>query len=332
MLGLDPTAYPRQAQDKYIVANRLHSHYDYHSDGSGVSLSSRLRPILNMRPKYVMPALDMGRGAPHQLNADLHLVDWMEAKGHKYDVITDEDLHFEGADLLSPYKVIVTGSHPEYWSEQMLDALEAYLANGGRIMYLGGNGFYWVTSFHPEAPHMAEVRRWRGSQAWQAAPGEYYQSTTGELGGLWRFRGRAPQRLLGVGFTAQGIDRNAPYTRQPDSFDPRAKFIFEGIGKDEKVGDFPSLVQQHGAGGFELDRLDFELGTPPHALLLATSRGYSDNVPACHRGGARLRRQAGRQHTPAGQVGHRLFRGTEGRRRLLRRLHQLVWLAVLQQL
>ena len=26
--------------------------YDLHSDGSGVCYSSRLRPILNMRPKY----------------------------------------------------------------------------------------------------------------------------------------------------------------------------------------------------------------------------------------------------------------------------------------
>ena len=38
-------------------------------------------------------------------------------------MITDEDLHWEGTGLLSPYRVIVTGSHPEYWSEQMLDAL-----------------------------------------------------------------------------------------------------------------------------------------------------------------------------------------------------------------
>ena len=51
----------------------------------------------------------------------------------------------------------------------------------------------------------------------------------GEPGGLWRFRGRAPQWLVGVGFTAQGFDRNSPYRRMPDSFDPRAAFIFEGI-------------------------------------------------------------------------------------------------------
>ena len=31
-----------------------------------------------------------------------------------YDVITDEDLHAEGLELLAPYRVLLTGSHPEY--------------------------------------------------------------------------------------------------------------------------------------------------------------------------------------------------------------------------
>ena len=69
----------------------------------------------------------------------------------------------------------------------------------------------------------------------------------------------------------------APYRRQTDSFDPRAAFIFEGIGKDELIGAFPSLVMNYGAGGFELDRVDYGLGTPHHTLLLATATGFSDS-------------------------------------------------------
>ena len=214
-------------------------------------------------------------------NADLHLVDWLEAKGFRYDVITDGDLHDEGEELLSPYKVVITGSHPEYWSEQMLDGLQDYLSRGGRLMYLGGNGFYWVTSVDPVGGHTLEVRRKDGTQMWEAAPGEYYHSTTGELGGLWRFRGRPPQKLAGVGFTSVSALRpepGRPFRRQPGSFNPRAAFIFEGIGPDEVIGDFPSLLVygDYGAGGFEIDRLDYRLGTPPHTLLLATASGYSD--------------------------------------------------------
>ena len=257
--------------------------YDLHSDGSGVCYSSCLRPIPGMRPKSGLILPDTGRVYPRHFSADLYLVDWMEAKGHQYDVITDEDLHHEGAELLAPYQVVVTGSHPEYWSRQMLDGLKSYLEKGGRLMYLGGNGFYWVTSMDPEHPHIIEVRRWGGTQAWEAAPGEYYHSTTGELGGLWRFRGRPPQMLGGVGFTAQGwtrsnrVGRNAPYRRQPGSFDPRASFIFEGVGPDEPIGDFESLGLGDGAAGDEIDRFDHALGTPAHALLLATASNFSDN-------------------------------------------------------
>ena len=259
--------------DRYIRENRLLSLYDSHADGSGVCYSSRLRPILNMRPRYYMRALS----CPHQFPADLHLIDWLEAKGHAYDVITDENLHAEGLDLLAPYKVIITGSHPEYWSGPMLDALESYLQNGGRLMYLGGNGFYWVTSFAPGRPHVVEVRRWGGTRSWQAKPGEYHHSTTGEPGGLWRDRGRTPQRLVGVGFTTQGFDNSAPYQRQPASFDPRAAFIFEGIGSEEAIGDFEALVLNYGAAGFELDRAERSLGTPSHALVVASSSGHSDS-------------------------------------------------------
>ncbi len=266
--------YPVTPHDRYIVKHRLLSLYDRHTDGSGVCYSSRLRPILNMRPKYTMPILGGGTGAPHQFNADLHLTDWMETKGYQFDVVTDEDLHLEGVSVLSPYRVVVTGSHPEYWSGQMLDAMEAYLGERGRLMYLGGNGFYWVTSFAPQHPQVIEVRRWHGTEAWEAEPGEFYHSTTGELGGLWRFRGRAPQKLTGVGFTSQGFDRSLPYHRQPGSFDPRVAFIFEGIEKEEVIGDFGLVMG--GAGGYEVDRADIALGTPPHALVLATATGFSD--------------------------------------------------------
>ncbi len=266
--------YPEQPQDKYIVEQKLSSMYDHHSDGSGVCYSSRLRPVLNMRPKYGTPILN---GSPHQFNADLLLVDWLESQGDPFDVVTDEDLHHEGAELLAPYKVVLTGTHPEYWSGQMLEGLEGYLNSGGRLMYLGGNGFYWITSLDPEGGHTVEVRRSRGIRTWEAAPGEEFHSTTGEMGGLWRFRNRAPQKMLGVGFAAEGLDRNAPYRRQRDSLDPRAAFIFEGVGQDELIGDFDSLILEHGAAGHELDRIDYALGTPPHTLVLATSFGHSDS-------------------------------------------------------
>ena len=63
--------------------------YDVHSDGAGVCYTSRLRPILNMRPKY--RSWLGGRGsALWQFNADTHVTDWLEAAGYGYDCLSDE--------------------------------------------------------------------------------------------------------------------------------------------------------------------------------------------------------------------------------------------------
>jgi N,N-dimethylformamidase len=275
----------------YMAYANLHSGiegllslYDHHSDGSGVCYASRLRPLLDFNPKHFTFTNRWGAVYPRHLCGDLYATDWMEAKGFAYDILTDEDLHREGTSLLASYRVILTGSHPEYYSEQMLDAFESYLQNGGRLMYLGGNGFYWVTSITPELPHLIEIRRWGGTETWLAAPGEYHHSNTGELGGLWRHRGRVPQQLVGVGFTAQGWHEelpqcapSRPYRRNQDSFDRRASFIFEGIGPDELIGDYDSLGLGRGAAGDELDRFDHLLGTPFHALCVATATGFDED-------------------------------------------------------
>ena len=260
----------------YIRANGLPGLYERHSDGSGTTHVSQLRPILNMRPKFRYRVW----AAPARFPADLYLIDWLEATGHQVDVITDHDLHAEGADLLAPYRVVLTGSHHEYWTTDMLAGMRSYLDRGGRLMYLGGNGFFGVTTIDAERPHIAEVRRWGTSWPFEMPPAERVHSTTGEPGGTWRNRGVPPNGLVGIGSCAAGFDRGAHYVRQPHSFDPRAEFIFEGIGDDEPIGDCPSLVVRHGAAGYEMDRLDYGLGTPPHALLLASSVGHSERYAA----------------------------------------------------
>jgi N,N-dimethylformamidase len=85
--------------------------------------------------------------------------------------------------------------------------------------------------------------------------------------------GHAPQKVAGTGFTAQGFDRAEPYRRTAASHDPRVAFVFEGIGSDEVIGDF-GLVGG-GAAGWEIDRADFALGTPPHTLTIAVADTFS---------------------------------------------------------
>jgi N,N-dimethylformamidase len=226
-----------------------------------------------MRPGYTNPWIGIGGSAPWQLNADLHIVDWLEAIGQKFDVVTDEDLHAEGLGLLRQYRVVITGTHPEYYSTAMLDAMRGYLDQGGRLMYLGGNGFYWRIAYHPTLPGVIELRRAEdGIRDWVAEPGEYYHSFTGEYGGLWRRLGRPPQALVGVGMAVQGFDICGHFRRSEASHNPRAAFIFDGVDEDI-IGDFG--VVGGGAAGLELDRFDPSLGSPVHALALASSENLT---------------------------------------------------------
>ena len=41
----------------------------------------------------------------------------------------------------------------------MLTGLDDYLEGGGRLVYLGGNGLYWVTVCPPGRTDIVEIRR-----------------------------------------------------------------------------------------------------------------------------------------------------------------------------
>ncbi|MBM3523916.1 MAG: N,N-dimethylformamidase [Alphaproteobacteria bacterium] len=249
--------------------------YDTHRDGSGVAHSSRLRPVLNMRPGHVAWQGGIGSGL-WNFNADTHLTDWLEAIGRNFEVITDEDLERDGQGLLDAYRVVITGTHPEYTSPRMHAAIAGYVEAGGRLMYLGGNGFYWRIAFHRELPGVIEVRRAEdGNRSWAAEVGEYYQSFDGGYGGLWRRNGKPPQQLVGVGYSCQGFNVSIAYRRMPASLDPRVAWMFEGVAVDAPIGD--KGLNGGGAAGIECDRADPLLGTPESALVVATASGFPDS-------------------------------------------------------
>jgi len=267
----DASEMPVTDRDRFMASERLLSLYDLHPDGTGCCLSSWRRPVLNMRAGYHLPLI---RG-PHQFPADVELLHWLESRQVEVDVITDDDLHTQGADALAPYRVVLTGSHPEYTSTQMLDALDGYMNSGGRLMYLGGNGFYWVTTAPQDDPYLIEVRRGQaGTRVWESEPGEWHQAMTGERGGLWRHRGRPPQSLTGIGFTGQGFDVSLPYRVLADPGDARAGFILDGIDPGVPLGGGGSVLG--GPAGFEIDRTDAALGTPSHAVVVASASGFSN--------------------------------------------------------
>ncbi|MGQ3291408.1 MAG: N,N-dimethylformamidase beta subunit family domain-containing protein, partial [Shinella sp.] len=262
-------AYPHNPD---MVGAYGYSTYSRHPDGTGVSLSSRHRPILTMRPQYLVYYDPNGSGMRH-FPADSHLTDWLEEKGFAFDVITDEDLDRDGLDTLSPYDVVLTGTHPEYHTRRTMEALIAYREAGGNLMYLGGNGFYWKIGRNDDMPHLIEVRRAEGGmRVWASQPGEYYHQLDGEYGGLWRRNGIPPQTVAGVGFTAEGGFEGSYYVRTAAAYRDDLAFLFEGISLDERIGDFG--LSGGGAAGFEIDQAATDLGTPDFATVVAFSEGH----------------------------------------------------------
>lgn len=229
--------------------------YCFHTDDSEVNYSSRLRPMIHIRP---------GAQA-YNFVADTDIIDWLDHEGTGFDVITDDLLHEEGVELLQDYRVVLTGTHPEYYSQPMLDSVETYVNNGGRLMYLGGNGFFWSIAYHSELPGVIEVRR-------LMAEGESLHEFDGLPGSLWSDNERTPQKLTGVGMAGMTFFGPTFYRRQPDADNPRVAFVFDGVD-DQEIGDFGSHFG--GAAGEEVDCMDFERGTPEGTLLL----GRSDSHP-----------------------------------------------------
>ena len=241
------------------------SHYEKHPDRSGVMFSSRLRPVLNLRP-----GADGWNFTPDtDINAFLEHLE----VGH--DIVTDEDLHVDGLAAIAPYRVLVTGSHPEYWSTAMLDALADWQRDGGRLMYLGGNGFYWRVAFSDAWPGAIELRRAEdGVRNWQTGPGESYHAWGGAYGGLWRRQGRAPNEICGIGFAAQGFEKATYFVRDPGADSSRAAWILEGVPA-EHIG---TSGLGGGAAGQEVDRYDVRLGSPGHAVVLASATTFGPDM------------------------------------------------------
>jgi N,N-dimethylformamidase len=249
------------------------STYNNHSDGSGICHASHRRPLFNLRPGYVTYGYGKGSGLRH-FQADSHLISWLEAKGTDYDIVTDQELHDEGVAAIAGYAAVTTGSHPEYHTSETLDALTDYRDQGGKFLYLGGNGFYWRVALHESERGAIEIRRAEGGiRAWAAEPGEYYNAFDGAYGGLWRRSGRPPQKLAGIGFSAQGQFEGSYYRRNRTAENPSSEWVFAGID-DDILGDFG--LSGGGAAGFELDRVDYRLGSPENIQVLASSEGHSD--------------------------------------------------------
>ena len=186
---------------------------DVHTDGSGVCHSTTRRPLLSMRAT----ARHWVTNAPRGYAFDLYLVDWLETQDADYDVITDEDLHFEGLRLPGRLQ-----GHHDRLPSRILDRARCWTPSRSTWTAAAGSCTWAATASTgpppttPSRRHVVEIRRgFAGSRAWESHPGETQFASTGEECGIWRHLGRFAQRHRGHRFRLPGLGRRHARLQAP---------------------------------------------------------------------------------------------------------------------
>lgn len=264
--------FPWQCEDRghrFAVDNNLRSLYDYHSDLSGVSLCSYKKPKGMLREDYLYPLC----AAPHNLPVDLHFLRFCHTHNIAFDLITDHDLHEQGLACLTNYQAVMTGSHPEYMSIEMEQALRDFAAQGGSIAYMGGNGFAATVAIKDD---LMELRRssLEAGRTWDGSVADQTMAINNEPGGLLRNRGRGEHSLIGGAISLMGFDQAQPFTRTQASYNEECAWLFNGMEKDTFGSDGIVLG---GAAGYEVDATDHHLGTSPDTIIIAQASGFNEH-------------------------------------------------------
>ena len=198
-----------------------------------------------------------GRASCHLAGAEWRLLAWMERQGFEYDYWAETQLH-SGALDLSQYKILIISTHPEYWSKEMFQTVYDWVfQNGGRLIYLGGNGLNCEVEFLD--PFTMTVRN-----------GDDREMRGRGLESRFHFTGVSEASLLGVVYDDRGIMTSTPYEVLQSGH-----WIYQGTGL--KNGDLFGAESLHrrcpgGASGHETDKISASSPTVVQALARGLNR------------------------------------------------------------
>lgn len=203
-----------------------------------------------------------GRQACHLAPAEWRLTGWLEQQQISYDYYAETQLD-EGTLDLSAYRVLALAVHPEYWTRRMYDRVKKWVfEEGGRLVYLGGNGLNCEVTLHPDGSMTAN----NGSIT------SLEPSGMGGRDSRFAMRHESEASLLGVVFTSTGAMTGAPYRVVEGSH-----WVFEGTGLN--TGDVFGKASLHqrcpgGASGHETDKRS--ASSPANTRLLARGLNPDD--------------------------------------------------------
>lgn len=181
-----------------------------------------------------------GRVQCGQAPAEWRLLGWLEREGFEYDYYAEAQLH-DGALKLDDYQVLAVSVHPEYWTREMYFKLKQWVfEQGGRLMYLGGNGLNCEVTMGDDATLRC------------LSHDDTSDPSSGHESRMHR-TAESEANLLGVVFTYTGVMTSAPYRVTDESH-----WALAGTGL--RNGDLFGEKTLHervpgGASGHETDKV-----------------------------------------------------------------------------
>ncbi|WP_436493133.1 N,N-dimethylformamidase beta subunit family domain-containing protein [Actinokineospora sp. HUAS TT18] len=213
-----------------------------HSQYATVGQAGVARVVASLRPSNSTWTTGRGR-MNHTFFSDLLLLRWMVDRGFSFDCYQDGDLDHDPS-WLAQYKVLVLGSHPEYWSQKMRDSLRDYLDGGGHVVVTGGNAIYERITWQPGGDSIV------------------FRSSTGAHV-LFAGLGQPASEVIGVDYDETTFMDFGPY--EVVSSHPFLSGTGLGIGDT-----FGATAYNFTAAGWEVDNT--RLGPRPGTTIIARGR------------------------------------------------------------
>jgi N,N-dimethylformamidase len=177
------------------------------------------RPLSFDRPELGNHIFDVtpwdGRGAADpiqgrmqcgQAPGEWRLLAWLEREGFNYDYYAEAHLH-DGLLQLDRYRALILPLHPEYWTREMYRRVKNWVQDGGKLIYVGGNGINCEVHLEGGAmrclSHVNSLRYGLGGSE-ESDPSNRYDSR------MHRTL-ESEANLLGVACSDVGIMTAAPY-------------------------------------------------------------------------------------------------------------------------
>lgn len=151
-------------------------------------------------------------GADAFVRDDLPATAALERTLPSVSYVTDMDLD-RGTALLPAAKVVVFGSHSEYWTSGMRAHLLEAMRSGVNVAFLGANNMYWRPRPDVDPEHVATTDPYRVLDMWRDTSLDPVRTREG-ISTRWRIApiGLPEQDVLGAQYGCTPVDRGLTVT------------------------------------------------------------------------------------------------------------------------